>query len=144
MPPAIAVAIASLVATAGAASYEGYENAQAPGQQAQASSNAQQAAAQQAAQQSYLQKQQGINAQVANADQQTGGSLTDPGLTNLTSLLAGYGGQSAGQPASGTPGLQSLTQLNPGGSGPGLQDALSSLTSGGAPSSPSTAFAGGS
>src|ERR1700744_5083209 len=123
MPPAIAIAIASLAATAGGAAYEGYENAQAPGQQAQAASQA--ALSQQAieAQQAGSQKQQAINAQVANADQQTGGSLSSGGLANLSSLLAGYGGQAGGaQP------LQQVASGASATSSPGLQEALAQLT----------------
>jgi hypothetical protein len=144
MPPAIGIAIASLIATAGGAAYSGYEQAQQPGQNAQnlAAQNQSALSAQQlAATQAGAQKQQAIAAQQANADEQTGGSLNQGGLANLSSLLAGYGGQAGG--ASALPGQSSGAASPQGG---GLQDALSQLTAqaGGTTQPTQATFSGGS
>lgn len=148
MPPVIALlpAIAPFltVAAAGATLGDTIYNATQSGgggasadQNAAASANAT-AQAQQAAQQ----KQQAINAQVSNAQERTGGSLTTPGLTDLASVLAGYGGQ-----AGGASPFSAGAATNPSapGSTPGLQDALQQLTSGASTSQPvSSNFSGGS
>jgi len=142
MPPALAIAIAGLAASVGGEVYQGIQSSDAS---SNASSNAQAqnqsalSAQQLQAAQAGAQKQQAINAQVANADEQTGGSLNAGGLANLSSLLAGYGGQAGGGT---TPTPLSSTST----STPGLQDALSQLTSGATtqPTQLSSAFSGGS
>lgn len=92
------------------------------------------------AQQAAQQKQQAINAQVSNAQERTGGAVDQPGLTNLASLLAGYGGQAGG--ASPTPFGPETTGAASG--APGLQDALSQLTQQTPATSPTANFSGGS
>jgi hypothetical protein len=69
----------------------------------QAAQKAQLAQEQQsAANQANLTKQEAVLGQQGNAQQQTGGSLTDPGTTALNDLLAGYPGYQAGSSGSGT------------------------------------------
>jgi hypothetical protein len=146
MPPLAALTLPEIISAivgtvgAGVGAYGAYETSQAAGQSsanAQAQNQSALSAQQLAAQQAGAQKQQAINAQVANADEQTGGSLNSGGLANLSSLLAGYGGQ-AGGGTTPTP-LQSTSGA------PGLQDALSSLTQQTQTTAPpATSFSGGS
>lgn len=129
-----ALAIASIISGAagvGTSIYSSMQQSGASDAQNQAAKSAQELAAQQAAQQ----KQQAINARVANAQEQTGGSLNSGGLANLASLLAGYGGQAGGaSPISPAPSGASSASSG------GLQDVLSQLNS----PTPSANFSGGS
>lgn len=145
MPPLLALTLPEIIGIstglvgAGSAAYSGYEAAQQPGENAALQNSAALSQQQIAAQQAGTQKQQAINAQVANADQQTGGSLSQPGLANLSSLLAGYGGQAGGASNPFTSASNGTS------SGPGLQDALSQLTSGTPSTQPTQSnFSGGS
>ena len=123
--------IIGLGVSAGSAAYGGYESAQGSG----GSSSLQQAATNTAQQQAAQQQQQAIKANISNAQEQTGGSLGNAGLTNLASLLAGYGGQAGGANPQATQPTQSTT--------PGLQDALTQLQSGSGTGAASTNFSGG-
>lgn len=142
MPPVIGLlaSIAPALTAAGAAATIGdtiYNATQSGGgAPSDAGNQAAQLQAQQSAAQAAQQKQQAINAQVANAQEKTGGSLNTPGLTDLASVLAGYAGQSGGgaytpQPTGASSGA------------PGLQDALSQLSSA-APNPVAASFSGGS
>lgn len=145
MPPAIAflASIAPALTAAGAAATVGdtiYNATQSGGGGGAPSDAGNQAAtlqAQQDAAQAAQQKQQAISAQVANAQEKTGGALTTPGLTDLASVLAGYAGQ-AGPSGGVSPQPQGATSGTP-----GLQDALNQLAP--ATSNPVAAsFSGGS
>lgn len=133
-----ALAIASIIsgaAATGTGIYSSMQQSGAADAQNQAAKSAQDLAAQQAAQQ----KQQAIKASVANAQEQTGGSLTGGGLANLASLLAGYRGQAGGAQPISSP---SSSSSGASGTSSGLQDVLSQLSS---PSpAPSANFNGGS
>ena len=141
MPPALAIAIAGLAASVGGEIYQGVSSSNAAGDNASAQNAAAQSQATLQAQQAASQKQQAINAQVANAQEKTGGSVDTPGLTNLASLLAGYGGSTGG--ASPTPFGPTTTGAATS-STPGLQDALQQLTSGVTNTQPAANFSGGS
>src|SRR5216683_2925831 len=102
MPPVIALlgTLAPIITAAGAAATVGdtiYNATQGGGGGASQTQNTS-AQAQQTlqAQQAAQQKDQAIKAQLSNAQEKTGGSLTTPGLTDLASILAGYGGQAGG------------------------------------------------
>jgi hypothetical protein len=147
MPPVIALlgTLAPIITAAGAAATVGdtiYNATQGSGGGSGATQTAD-AQAQQTlqAQQAASQKQQAINAQVSNAQERTGGSVDTPGLTNFATLLAGYGGQGGAAP---TPFGPTTTGASTS-STPGLQDALTQLSSSGGSSPPPTAnFSGGS
>lgn len=104
----ILTAIAA-VAGLGATGYSLYESTQNnPTEQAQnAAKIEQQAAAQQAAQQ----RTQSVLANQGNAQQATGGSLTDAGTASFINTLAGYGG-SGGNAGTGT-GTSAAAVSNP-------------------------------
>lgn len=131
------LAIASLALGAGSTAYSLKTQSDAGGGPSASQNQAAQAASQAQAAQAAAQKQQAINASLGNAQERTGGSLSDSGLTNLATLLAGYGGQTGGAAPSGATPSSSTS------SGPGLQDALTQLTSGSG-STPSNFTGGGS
>jgi hypothetical protein len=123
--------IIGLGVSAGSAAYGGYESAQGSGS---GSTALQQAATNTAQQQQAQQQQQAIKANLSNAQEQTGGALGNAGLTNLASLLAGYGGTSTGGANPSATASTASTSTTP-----GLQDALSQLQTGAS----STNFSGG-
>jgi hypothetical protein len=123
----------------------------------QAAQKAQLAQEQQsAATQANLTKQEAVLGAQGQAQQQTGGSLTDPGTTALTDLLAGYPGYQGGS-SSGTGGTNPSTAIAPttlsgaqpgasgGGSGGGLDIAaiLAALRGGSGGSGSGTNISGG-
>ena len=161
MPQAIPI-IAAIISAAGVGTsiYEGVKpsDQNAANQAAQKSQMTQEQQAQ--ANQANLSKQEAVLGAQGQEQAQTGGSLTDPGTTALTDLLAGYPGYQAGSgtstsagtgsngvsggttPASGTSGAGStgtpdiaaiLATLRGGGSGlgGGLNDSAPSSISGG-------------
>jgi hypothetical protein len=106
--------------------YQGVSSSNAAGANAQAQNDAAKVQQQLQQQQAAAQKQQAIQGQVANAQERTGGSLTTPGLTDLASIFAGYGGQAGGGTSPMPFSPQTTGAANP--STPGLQDALTQLT----------------
>jgi hypothetical protein len=77
---------------------------------------------QNSANQANLSKQEAVLGASGQAQQQTGGSLTDPGTTALTDLLAGYPGFQAGSGTStgtgtGANGVGTSASANPGSTG---------------------------
>lgn len=127
-----ALALAGLISSAGSAAYSGYQASQGG---SSASTDAAKAASDAQSAQAAKDKQNAIRANLSNAQNQTGGALDNPGLTNLASLLAGYGGQAGGA----NPNAQTSSAATSNGldsSGVGLQDFLNA--------NPSAAFAGGS
>lgn len=98
MPAALLPLITILVSAAGVGTSI-YEGVQSSDQNAanQAAQKAQLAQEQQAqANQANLTKQEAVLGAQGQAQQQTGGSLTDPGTSALTDLLAGYPGYQSG------------------------------------------------
>jgi hypothetical protein len=96
-------------------------------QQAQKTALAQQQQAQ--ANQANLSKQEAVLGASGQAQQQTGGSLTDSGTTALTDLLAGYPGFQGGA-GSGASGTATSTSA---GTGTNASSSSSTNTAGGTP-----------
>lgn len=88
------------------------------------------------AKQADLTKREAVLGAQGQAQQQTGGSLTDPGTTSFTDLLAGYpgyqgGGVSGGAtPAIATTGIPGAPSSG-GGATPNIADILATLRNGG-------------
>ena len=104
--------IASLIAAAAATGtgiYEGVNssNIASANNAAQKAQLTQEQQAQ--ANQANLSKQEAVLGASGQAQQQTGGSLTDPGTTALTDLLAGYPGFQNGSAAQTNPGTGTST-----------------------------------
>lgn len=153
--------VASLIAAAGGIGtgiYEGVNssNISAADQQAQKTALAQQQQAQ--ANQANLSKQEAVLGASGQAQQQTGGSLTDSGTTAFTDLLAGYpgfqggaGGSPAPSAGTGTSGVGTGGAPGSTGSGSGTPDIAAILAAlrgqgggaGGATGAPTSSISGG-
>jgi len=130
--------ITALVSAAGIGTsiYEGAENrsAQSDAQKAQQKALLQQQQAQ--ANQANLTKQEAVLGSQGQAQAQTGGSLTDPGTTALTDLLAGYPGYQSGTSGTGTTpaaaagGSGAPGSTGAGGSSPDITAILAALRNG--------------
>jgi hypothetical protein len=156
----ISATVASLIAAAVGAAGVGtglYESAKSSDQNAAdqaAEKTALQQQQQAAANQANLSKQEAVLGAQGQAQQQTGGSLTDAGSTALTDLLAGYPGYQGGSSTT-TSGGTSTTSANPtiptAGSGSSTPDIAAILTAlrgggsglGGGIGSPSSPLSGG-
>ncbi len=106
-------------ASAGVGAYESHDASinQAAAQKANADALKTQQQAQ--ANQANLTKQEAVRSAQGQAQQQTGGSLTDPGTFSLADILAGYPGyHSSGSSTGGTPAI-APTSLSSGGAGTG-------------------------
>ena len=129
MPAALPI-ISAIIAAAGVGTsiYEGVANrdAQSDAQKAQEQALLKQQQAQ--ANQANLTKQEAVLSAQGQAQEQTGGSLTDAGTAALTALLAGYPGYQSGQV--GPSGVGSTT-LSPSSSTPNIAAILAALRGGG-------------
>ena len=126
MPPVIiaaAIAAAAGLTETGVAAYQSnnssIDQANAQKNQQQATLQAQQAQANQA----NLSKQEAVLGAQGQTQAQTGGSLTDPGTTSLTDLLAGYPGYQGGTSTTSGSGTSTGTGIGSsgvsGGASPG-------------------------
>ena len=126
--------------TAGVGAYEANNASIDQSAAQQASQTATTQAQQAAANQANLTKQEAVLGTQGQTQQQTGGSLTDPGTTALTDLLAGYPGyQNGSSSATGTAPsaatANAATTLGSGGDGSStVASILSALQGGGATS----------
>jgi hypothetical protein len=96
--------IASGLTATGVGAYEGVANRDAQSDAQKANQQALLKQQQSQANQANLTKQQAVLSQQGQAQQQTGGSLTDDGTTALTDLLAGYPGFQGGAGTNSAPG----------------------------------------
>ncbi len=128
MPPVIIAAAIAAAATAGTTAYEAHNS---DIDEADAAAN-QKSATQAAANQANLTKQEAVAGAQGQAQQQTGGSLTDAGTASITNLLAGYpgyqGGISGGAGTSTGTGIGASGVSGSGGAGAGQPDISSILS----------------
>lgn len=124
MPPAIIAAAIAAAATVGTTAYEANNSNIDQGNAAKQLTAQQQSQANQA----NLTKQEAVLSQQGQAQEQTGGSLTDSGTAALTDLLAGYPGYQAGGNG-GSPATSTST-----GTGIGTSGVADASTAAGQPS----------
>jgi hypothetical protein len=135
MPAAIPI-ISAIVAAAGVGTsiYEGVASRDAQSDATKSNAAALKAQQQAAANQANLTKQEAVLGAQGQAQQQTGGSLTDSGTAALTDLLAGYPGyQGGGSSAGGTGSGTTSTGIGVGSSGVGDTSASGVGTGAGTP-----------
>lgn len=114
-------AIAASAAGVGTSIYEGQANRSATADNAKKS-------AQSTAAQANLTKREAVLGQQGQAQQQTGGSLTDSGTAALTDLLAGYPGYSTASGTGSNSGTGSSTTSSDAANATGANSAISPTT----------------
>jgi len=136
-----AALIAAGVGAAGVGTsiYEGQKSSDASAAATAAQQQAAQQAQQAQANQANLTKQEAVLGAQGQAQQQTGGSLTDPGTASLTDLLAGYPGYQGGSSSSvtgsgaGTGATTAATAATGAASTPDITSILAALRNGAVP-----------
>ena len=141
MAGSISATTASLIAAAvgaagvGTGLYESVKSSDAQSDAQKANAAALKAQQQAAANQANLTKQEAVLGAQGQAQQQTGGSLTDPGTTALTDLLAGYPGYQGGSSTS----TSTSTSTGTGVGSSGVSDATSASGVGASAATPDIA-----
>ena len=131
---ATALAIAGIAAGltgAGVTAYEGVANRNAQSDAQKSSQDALLEQQQAQANQANLSKQEAVLGAQGQTQAQTGGSLTDPGTTSLTDLLAGYPGYQGGTSTTSGSGTSTGTGIGSSGVSGGASPGGAGGTSGG-------------